>query len=234
MSGEEAMHVEENHSGSESGQNEKPLLKFLTSLSIEEDDAREYLKLFEENHIDETLILELKDDDLEKIGIRSLGHRKLILRGINSTVKEQQKTVPRVHPKQTLKAEKREHEILYKTGKKQLALQKAQSKDSYKLALKQTKYQKKAAKWKSPLVHPNEELKGDEARELSGSRGGESPNPLRWSDQKKEHKRLFKQQREAVKMQRRENEYARDLAKQQRKLQYKQQKLGSPAYFAQM
>jgi SAM domain (Sterile alpha motif) len=42
----------------------------------------EYAEHFAENDIDFAILLELTDQDLEKIGIKSLGHRRKILRAI--------------------------------------------------------------------------------------------------------------------------------------------------------
>jgi hypothetical protein len=42
----------------------------------------EYVQRFAENDIDFAILVELADQDLEKIGVKSLGHRRKILRAI--------------------------------------------------------------------------------------------------------------------------------------------------------
>jgi hypothetical protein len=42
-----------------------------------------YAKTFSENHIDCTNLLLLKDQELKELGVKIIGHRKLILREIN-------------------------------------------------------------------------------------------------------------------------------------------------------
>ena len=44
----------------------------------------QYADSFEGNDIDSELLLELTDEDLEKLGIGSLGHRKKLLKAISS------------------------------------------------------------------------------------------------------------------------------------------------------
>lgn len=51
----------------------------------------EYRKLFEANHIDDFMFAKLSDSDLKDIGIKSLGHRRLILAAIAES--DQQKSV---------------------------------------------------------------------------------------------------------------------------------------------
>src|SRR5215467_3314010 len=49
---------------------------------LEKLGMAEYAERFAENDIDFTLLLELTDQDLEKIGVVSLGHRRKILKAI--------------------------------------------------------------------------------------------------------------------------------------------------------
>jgi hypothetical protein len=42
----------------------------------------QYAQVFAENHVDHALLLELSEDDLEALGITSLGHRKRLLKEI--------------------------------------------------------------------------------------------------------------------------------------------------------
>jgi hypothetical protein len=42
----------------------------------------QYIQCFAENDIDCTILGDLTDQDLEKIGVRSLGHRRKLLRAI--------------------------------------------------------------------------------------------------------------------------------------------------------
>jgi hypothetical protein len=49
---------------------------------LEKLGMSEYVERFAENDVDFTLLPELTDQDLEKIGIASLGHRRKILRAI--------------------------------------------------------------------------------------------------------------------------------------------------------
>jgi class 3 adenylate cyclase/predicted ATPase len=61
------------HNGSGMG----PLDQWLTALGL-----AEYVPRFAENHIDFSIITDLKDQDLKELGISSLGHRRRILRAI--------------------------------------------------------------------------------------------------------------------------------------------------------
>ena len=47
----------------------------------------EYAERFVENDIDWTILAELTDQDLEKIGVDSLGHRRRLLRAITALIK---------------------------------------------------------------------------------------------------------------------------------------------------
>jgi SAM domain (Sterile alpha motif) len=49
---------------------------------LEELGMSEYSQRFAENDIDFAILVELTDQDLEKIGVKSLGHRRKILRAI--------------------------------------------------------------------------------------------------------------------------------------------------------
>jgi SAM domain (Sterile alpha motif)/Adenylate and Guanylate cyclase catalytic domain len=49
---------------------------------LEELGMSEYAQRFAENDIDFAILVELTDQDLEKIGVKSLGHRRKILRAI--------------------------------------------------------------------------------------------------------------------------------------------------------
>ena len=44
----------------------------------------EYAERFADNHIDFTILGDLTDRDLEKIGVASLGHRRKLLRAIRN------------------------------------------------------------------------------------------------------------------------------------------------------
>ena len=191
------------------------LCEFFTNLSIDSESAREYSKVFEDNHISRNLLPQLSESDLEKVGINSLGHRKLILKGIDDLkrekAREKTRDVVRSHPKYAAKAAKQQQKFQYKAGKEQLALARHQSKGECKIAKKRSKLEAKKSKF-SP-----EASESGEARDAS-------PNPLRWSLQKKQHKLEQKQVKRQAKMQLREAEYARALAKQQQKAMYKSHK----------
>jgi hypothetical protein len=49
---------------------------------LEKLELSEYAQRFAENHIDFTILPDLTDQDLEKIGIASLGHRRKLLHAI--------------------------------------------------------------------------------------------------------------------------------------------------------
>src|SRR6516164_11257513 len=49
---------------------------------LEKLGLSEYAPRFAENHIDFTILPDLTDQDLEKIGVASLGHRRKLLRAI--------------------------------------------------------------------------------------------------------------------------------------------------------
>ena len=49
---------------------------------LEKLGMSEYAQRFAENDIDFTILGDLTDQDLEKIGVRSLGHRRKLLRAI--------------------------------------------------------------------------------------------------------------------------------------------------------
>ena len=49
---------------------------------LEKLGLSEYAQRFAENDIDFTILADLTDQDLEKIGIASLGHRRKLLRAI--------------------------------------------------------------------------------------------------------------------------------------------------------
>jgi hypothetical protein len=49
---------------------------------LEKLGMSEYAQCFAENDIDFTILGELTDQDLEKIGVASLGHRRKLLRAI--------------------------------------------------------------------------------------------------------------------------------------------------------
>jgi hypothetical protein len=49
---------------------------------LEKLGLSEYVQRFNENHIDFTILPDLTDQDLEKIGVASLGHRRKLLRAI--------------------------------------------------------------------------------------------------------------------------------------------------------
>src|SRR6516162_532927 len=49
---------------------------------LEKLGLSEYTQRFAENHIDFTILPDLTDQDLEKIGVASLGHRRKLLRAI--------------------------------------------------------------------------------------------------------------------------------------------------------
>ncbi|MGB8632607.1 MAG: adenylate/guanylate cyclase domain-containing protein, partial [Xanthobacteraceae bacterium] len=49
---------------------------------LEQLDMQEYVQRFAENDIDFSILGELTDQDLEKIGVTSLGHRRKLLRAI--------------------------------------------------------------------------------------------------------------------------------------------------------
>ncbi len=51
--------------------------RWLESLGL-----RQYAEAFKANDIDEALLGDLTDDDLEKLGVASLGHRKKLLKAI--------------------------------------------------------------------------------------------------------------------------------------------------------
>jgi SAM domain (Sterile alpha motif) len=51
---------------------------------LEKLGMSEYAERFAENDIDFTILSDLTDQDLEKIGIASLGHRRKLLRAITS------------------------------------------------------------------------------------------------------------------------------------------------------
>ena len=56
---------------------------------------REYIQRFAENDIDFAILADLTDQDLEKIGVRSLGHRRKLLRAI-AGIKDLEKSAPAV------------------------------------------------------------------------------------------------------------------------------------------
>ena len=56
---------------------------WLTSIGLDR-----YLELFRENDIDTDILAELDEEDLEKIGVTSLGHRKKMLRAIRDLLRE--------------------------------------------------------------------------------------------------------------------------------------------------
>ena len=49
---------------------------------LEKLGLSEYAQRFAENHIDFTILPDLTDQDLEKIGVASLGHRRKLLRAV--------------------------------------------------------------------------------------------------------------------------------------------------------
>ena len=127
------------------------LCEFFTDLSIDSESAREYSKVFEDNHISRNLLPQLSESDLEKVGINSLGHRKLILKGIDDLkrekAREKTRDVVRSHPKYAAKAAKQQQKFQYKAGKQQLALARHQSKGEYKIAKKRSKLEAKKSKF---------------------------------------------------------------------------------------
>ena len=46
-------------------------------------DLREYIDVFKEESIDLDIVSELTSDDLKEIGVKKLGHRKIILKAIS-------------------------------------------------------------------------------------------------------------------------------------------------------
>ena len=52
-------------------------------------DLKEYVDTFKEESIDMEILQELTSDDLKEIGIKKLGHRKIILKGISDLKTEQ-------------------------------------------------------------------------------------------------------------------------------------------------
>ena len=66
------------------------IAEWLTSLGVSE-----YAERFAENDIDFTILGDLTDQDLEKIGVASLGHRRKLLRAI-ADLKEVKKNEPGV------------------------------------------------------------------------------------------------------------------------------------------
>ena len=58
--------------------------QWLDSLSL-----AQYAEAFEENDIDREILRELTEQDLEKLGVGSLGHRKKLLKAISSLAREE-------------------------------------------------------------------------------------------------------------------------------------------------
>src|SRR3954466_4624949 len=52
----------------------------------------QYAKSFAENNIDYSVLPDLTEDDLEKLGVSSLGHRKKLLRAIEALTAARQST----------------------------------------------------------------------------------------------------------------------------------------------
>jgi hypothetical protein len=67
---------------------------------LEKLGLSEYAERFAENDIDFTILGDLTDQDLEKIGIASLGHRRKVLRAIANleTIEKNAPAVARVAP----------------------------------------------------------------------------------------------------------------------------------------
>jgi SAM domain (Sterile alpha motif) len=64
---------------------------------LEKLGMSEYAQRFAENDIDLTILADLTDQDLEKIGVTSLGHRRKLLRAI-ATLHAGQAAAPAAPP----------------------------------------------------------------------------------------------------------------------------------------
>ena len=60
---------------------------------LEQLGMRDYIQRFAENDIDFAILIDLTDQDLEKIGVTSLGHRRTLLRAI-ADLKSIEKSIP--------------------------------------------------------------------------------------------------------------------------------------------
>src|SRR6516165_1840076 len=81
---------------------------------LEELGMSEYAQRFAENDIDFTILSDLTDQDLEKIGVASLGHRRKLLRAIAALVVAPAPAIPVpvvAQPKDT--AERRQVTVLF-------------------------------------------------------------------------------------------------------------------------
>jgi class 3 adenylate cyclase len=80
----------------------------------------QYIQRFAENDIDCTILGDLTDQDLEKIGVRSLGHRRKLMRAI-AELKGDEKTTsaivvpaaPPTTPRATETAERRQVTVMF-------------------------------------------------------------------------------------------------------------------------
>jgi hypothetical protein len=85
---------------------------------LEKLGMSEYAQRFGENHIDESIIRELTDQDLKDLGVVSLGHRRKMLRAIrdlgNASVATTAPTAPvETEPTRQDHAERRQLTVMF-------------------------------------------------------------------------------------------------------------------------